>query len=99
MCTHKAQKYDFRTHQAHFSPIWAIGEPPMALIAKMVEKSIKMFQIFSQKIHHEKSSETQFHQKIPKRAIVALSLQDMKNTVWRKMGSTVIQKFRLKIFI
>ena len=64
MCTHKAQKYDFCTHQAHFSLILAIWEPPMALIAKMVEKSIKICQIFFfQKIHHKKSSETQFHQK------------------------------------
>ena len=64
MCTHKAQKYDFCTHQAHFSLILAIWEPPMALIAKMVEKSIKICQIFFvQKINHNKSSGSQFHQK------------------------------------
>ncbi len=81
MCTHKAQKYDFCTHQAHFSLILAIWEPPMALIAKMVEKSIKICQIFfSRKYIIKRVRKRSFIKNVPKLAILTLSLQDMKKS-------------------
>ena len=66
MCTHEAQKYDFRTHQTHFSPIWTIWELPRVLVAN------------------------KFIKNVPNIAILVLSLQDMKNLLPLKMGSTVV---------
>ena len=94
MCTHKAQKYDFCTHQAHFSLILAIWEPPMALIAKMVEKSSKFAKFFlSRKYIIKRVRERSFIKNVPKLAILTLSLQDMKNSLWRKMAPTVADPF------
>ena len=99
MCTHKAQKYDFCTHQAHFSLIWAIWEPPMALIAKMVEKSIKICQIFfSRKYIIKRVRKRSFIKNVPKLAILTLSLQDMKNSLWRKMGQPVANSPAILLF-
>ena len=95
MCTHKAQKYDFCTHHAHFSLIWPIWEPPMALIAKMVEKSIKICQIFfSRQYIIKRVRKRSFIKNVPKLAILTLSLQDMKNSLPLKMGTTVKKAMR-----
>ena len=63
MCTHKAQKCDFCTHQAHFSLIAAFSSFPR----KYGRKNDQNFtNFFFQKIDIKKRSETQFHQNPPK---------------------------------
>ena len=62
----------------------------MALIAKMVEKSIKIYQIFfSRKYIIKRVRKRSFIKNVRKLAILTLSLQDMKNSLWRKMAHTV----------
>ena len=60
-----------------------IWQPPMVLVAKKVEKMIKIFQIFFfRKKEYKTSLETQFHQKSPKtRNFSSITARHKKSTV------------------
>ena len=62
----------------------------MVLVAKKVEKMIKIFQIFfSEKKNINRVQRPSFIKKVQKLAILALSLQDIKNLLCQKMALTV----------
>ena len=72
----------------------AIWQPPMLLVAKKVEKMIKIFQIFfSEKKNIKQVWKPSFIKKVQKLAILALSLQDIKNLLCQKMGLTVETRY------
>ena len=63
MCTHKAQKYHFCTHPAHFWCYIGLLGPAVILVRNLVEKLTKNCQFFFfQKKHFKTRSETWFHQ-------------------------------------
>ena len=70
-----------------------IWQPPMVLVAKKVEKMIKIFQIFfSEKKNIKQVRKPSFIKKVQKLAILALSLQDIKNLLCQKMALTVVTR-------